>query len=161
MITLATKSADDSRDLGAAVAGHIRRGDVVILSGDLGAGKTTLTQGLARALGVDEPVTSPTFTLMRQYDSRPRLLHLDIYRLESVNEVLDLGLHELLDDDAFAVVEWGDVVAPTLATSYLELRFELGGGDDDRVITARSVGAAWASRFAELARDLGRWSVSS
>jgi tRNA threonylcarbamoyladenosine biosynthesis protein TsaE len=154
---LRTKSADDTRDLGAALARHLAPGDVVVLSGDLGAGKTTMTQGLARALGVDEPVQSPTFTLMRQYECLPRLLHLDIYRLDRVNEVLDLGLHELLDEGAVAVVEWGDAVAPTLASSYLEVRFELGAGDDERAIDVQPVGASWVPRFPGVALDLERW----
>lgn len=157
MIELSTKSADDTRELASMLARHVAEGDVIILSGDLGAGKTTFTQGLGRALGITEAIQSPTFTLMRQYDSRPRLLHLDIYRLESVNEVLDLGLHELLDDGAFAVVEWGDVVAPTLATSYLEVRFEIGDGDDDRRLTLRVVGPGWAGRLPLLTDDVGRW----
>lgn len=161
MIGLATKSAEDTRELGAALAGHVAAGDVIILSGDLGAGKTTLSQGFGRALGVTEPIQSPTFTLMRQYACNPRLLHLDIYRLETVNEVLDLGLHELLDDGACALVEWGDAVAPTLASSYLEVRFELGHGDDDRAISVRPVGPSWAARFPNVALDLDRWRVSA
>ena len=84
MITAVTKSADDTRDLAAAVATSARRGDVILLSGELGTGKTTFAQGFARGLGVTEPVVSPTFTLIRSYQGRLPLVHCDVYRLDHV-----------------------------------------------------------------------------
>lgn len=163
VIAATTKSAEDTRELGATIAGLARPGDVIILSGDLGAGKTTFAQGFGRALGITEPITSPTFTLMRDYAGPLRLLHLDIYRLDRVNEVLDLGLHELLEEGAVALVEWGDVVAPALASTYLDLALAhadpTSEQDDERHLTIRTVGPSWQPRAAALQRALERWTV--
>jgi tRNA threonylcarbamoyladenosine biosynthesis protein TsaE len=125
-------------------------GDVLLVEGELGAGKTTFVQGLAAGLGVTGPVTSPTFTLMRVLQcsgDRPvrRLLHADLYRLDHLKEVVDLGLLELVDDGAVAAVEWGDAGAPVLGDDVLEVRLDPGGGDDDRVITFLGTGS-WAGR---------------
>ena len=160
MITLVTKSADDTRELGTAIASVVDSRDVVLLAGDLGAGKTTLTQGFARGLGVEEPVTSPTFVLMRPYEGRLPLVHVDAYRLEHLQEVIDLGLAEMIDDGAIAVIEWGDVVAPVLPPDFLELRLEYGDGDDERRIGLRFVGVRWAARTAAVQRVVERWSAS-
>jgi len=144
MIDASTKSADDTRELAAQVAGLARAGDMVLLAGDMGAGKTTFTQGFGRALGVVEQVTSPTFTLVRTYEARIPLLHVDAYRLDSLQEVIDLGMHELLDEGAIALIEWGDIIAPVLPTDFLEIRMEFGDADDDRRLRLRSVGQPWS-----------------
>ena len=157
MITTRTKSADDTRELGAAVASIVTPGDVVLLAGDLGAGKTTLAQGFARGLEVEQRVTSPTFVLMQHYKGRLPLVHADMYRLDHVQEVIDLGLAELLDDGAVALVEWGDVVAPALSPDFMEIRLEYGPTDDDRDLTLRVVGPRWAPRLAVLQRAVERW----
>jgi tRNA threonylcarbamoyladenosine biosynthesis protein TsaE len=91
-----TSSVDATRAMAAAVAPLARSGDLVLLVGDLGAGKTAFTQGFAAALGVDEPITSPTFTLARSYQGKLQVNHLDVYRLETAQEAEDLGLGELL-----------------------------------------------------------------
>lgn len=159
MITVVTKSAEDTRELGAALSSVARPGDVVLLSGDLGAGKTTLVQGFARGLGVTEPVVSPTFILVRTYAGRLPLVHADAYRMDNLQEVTDLDLPELLDDGGVALVEWGDVIAPVLPADFLEVRLELGEGDDDRHIEVRVVGPTWAPRLAALRGALDRWSA--
>ena len=159
MITVVTKSAEDTRELGAALSSVARAGDVVLLSGDLGAGKTTLVQGFARGLGITEPVVSPTFILVRTYRGRLTLVHADAYRMDNLQEVTDLDLPELLDDGGVALVEWGDVIAPVLPADYLEIRLQLGEGDDDRQISARVVGPTWAPRAAALRDALDRWSA--
>ena len=159
MIAAATKSADDTRELAAAFGPLIKGGDILLLAGELGAGKTCFTQGLGRALGVTEQITSPTFTLMRPYDgSALRLLHCDVYRLDHLQEIVDLGINELVDDDAIAVIEWGDTIAPALPADYLELRFEYGDSDDDRQVQLRIVGPSWAARQRTLSSALEPWS---
>jgi len=113
-VTVRSESAEGTRGIAAALAALARRGDVVVLAGTLGAGKTTFAQGFARGLGVEGPVTSPTFTLVRQYPCRLGLLvHADVYRLEHLAEVADLGLPQLADDGV-ALVEWGDAAVPAL-----------------------------------------------
>jgi tRNA threonylcarbamoyladenosine biosynthesis protein TsaE len=109
-----------------AVAGVLGAGDLVVLGGDLGAGKTAFTQALAGALGVTEVVTSPTFTLVRSYvtASGLELLHADLYRLDQLDEVADLGLAERIDDGAVAVVEWGHRGLAALVPEYLAVILE-------------------------------------
>jgi tRNA threonylcarbamoyladenosine biosynthesis protein TsaE len=133
----------DTARFAAQLAGELRPGDVVLLVGDLGAGKTTLVQGLARALGSDDEVVSPTFTIMRHLGVRwasgvpGTLLHLDAYRLGGPGDLDELGLFELLDDGAAAVIEWGDVVEAAVIGLPRVLRVELtapaGGGDTREV----------------------------
>jgi tRNA threonylcarbamoyladenosine biosynthesis protein TsaE len=159
LVSAATSSVTQTRDLAAAVAELARPGDLILLVGDLGAGKTAFVQGFGAALGVTETITSPTFTLARQYRGRLELNHLDVYRLEQVEEVLDLGLQELLDGSAATLIEWGDAILPALPADYLEVRLEYGTGDDDRQVQLRPVGARWGARSRALSAALGAWIV--
>ncbi len=127
-----TSSPDATRDVGARLAGAARRGDVIVLQGTLGAGKTTFAQGFARGLGVEGPVTSPTFTLVRQYPcTLGQLVHVDVYRLDHLAEVADLGLADLVEDGV-ALVEWGDVARPALGPVAWTVALSRQGGDDER-----------------------------
>jgi tRNA threonylcarbamoyladenosine biosynthesis protein TsaE len=162
VIVARTKSAEDTQALAAELAALARPGDLVVLAGDLGAGKTAFAKGFGRALGVTVPITSPTFTLVRGYEGgRLPVLHVDVYRLDHLQEALDLGLAELLDDGAVAVVEWGDMVEAVLPADFLEVRIEFGGGDDDRILRVRVVGPSWAARTSAIGRALERWSDGS
>lgn len=125
-----------------------------MLVGDLGAGKTAFTQGLCAALGVDEPVTSPTFTLANRYEGRLVVNHLDVYRVEALAEAEDLALTELLDDGV-TVIEWGDVILATLPADRLDMRLTFGVGDDDRLIEFTAVGPRWAERIDDLSGAIG------
>ena len=162
MIAAATKSPEDTRELAAAVAGLVRGGDIILLAGELGAGKTCFTQGLGRALGVTEQVTSPTFTLLRPYQGTDlQLLHADVYRLEHLQEIVDLGITEQVDGAAVAVIEWGDMAEPVLPADFLEIRLSYDGDEDEsRVFELRPVGAGWAARTVALQRALERWVVA-
>lgn len=144
--TVETNGADQTRALAASLAEVARPGDVVLLAGELGAGKTAFAQGFAAGLGVKEPVTSPTFTLVRTYTGRLRLNHVDVYRLEHLQEALDLGLAEMVDDDAVTLVEWGDAVAPAVSPEFLEVSLAYGDGDDRRTVALRLVGRRWSAR---------------
>lgn len=156
MIEVATTTVEGTRAVAGAVAAFVRAGDLLVLAGDLGAGKTAFTQGLGAALGVTDPITSPTFTLAQRYDgAQLRVHHLDVYRLTSVDEAADLDIGELLDDDAVTVVEWGDTILGALPADYLEVRFTFGEGDDDRSVAFGAVGRAWAARTVALGRALG------
>jgi tRNA threonylcarbamoyladenosine biosynthesis protein TsaE len=116
-----TTSAQDTQRLAAAVAEVAQPGDLLVLVGGLGAGKTCFVQGFARAMGEDEPVTSPTFALVHNYAGRIPILHADLYRLVSQHEVLDLGLDEALAEGSIALVEWGDIASDVLATDRLTI----------------------------------------
>lgn len=157
MIVAATKSVEDTRALGAEVAGLARPGDVIVLSGQLGAGKTAFVQGLGRGLGVTDPITSPAFVLERTYPGRLPLTHLDVYRLGRIQELVDLGIAELVDGGGVTAVEWGDVVVPALPSDLLDVHIDHGEADDDRTFTISAVGPSWAPRIDGLRGRLDRW----
>jgi tRNA threonylcarbamoyladenosine biosynthesis protein TsaE len=152
-----TDAAAETKLLAAALAELTRAGDVVLLAGDLGAGKTAFAQGFGAALGVREPITSPTYTLVSQYSGRLELNHLDVYRLDQAEEVLDLGLAEMLDEGGVTLVEWGDTIIPVLPADFLEVRLRLGEGDDDRVIEIQPVGPRWSGRLRAMSTALAPW----
>ena len=154
---LCTRSAEETSALGARLATLLRAGDVLVLTGDLGTGKTVLAQGIGRGLGVREPSVSPTFTIVREYEGDLPLLHLDVYRLDHLQEAEDLGLAELVDDRGVTLIEWGDVIAPTLPPEHLEVRLAYGAGDDDRLVRMAAAGRSWGVRADALRRLLGRW----
>jgi len=169
VITAATGSVEDTRALAAKIADLAAPGDLIVLAGDLGTGKTAFAQGFARGLGVEEPVTSPAFVLVRTYEGRLPMVHLDVYRLDHMQELVDLGISELLDDGAVTLVEWGDAVAPALPPDFLEVRLEVprdsvnppsgaASGPDDRLLTIRSVGPGWPPRVDALRRAVATWS---
>jgi tRNA threonylcarbamoyladenosine biosynthesis protein TsaE len=158
MAGLRLRSADEAttKAIGAALAGLLDPGDVVGLAGDLGAGKTRLVQGAAAALGVEDPVLSPTFMLLREYDGDLPVHHVDAYRLAGPVELEDLGLDEVLPPDAVAFVEWADRVAAVLPESWLELVLYIRD-DDTREVHVRPHGPAWAARARELREALERF----
>jgi tRNA threonylcarbamoyladenosine biosynthesis protein TsaE len=146
-----TRSTDETLALAAAVAEVLRPGDVVSLVGDLGAGKTVFARGVARALGVTEPVVSPSFTIVREYEGRLPLVHIDVYRVDTIQELHDLGFEELVRDDAVTLVEWGDVIDALLPGDRLDVRLAPGACDDERVVELVGRGRSWRARTAELA----------
>lgn len=158
-LAVATASVDATRSVGEALAGLARPGDILVLAGDLGAGKTAFVQGFGRGLGVEERITSPTFTLVHVYDGRVPVHHLDVYRLEQLSETLDLGIPEMLDEGGVVLIEWGDAILPVLPHDYLEVRLTFGEGDDDRRIELRAVGPAWSRRADAMAGCLSPWTV--
>ncbi len=160
---LETRTADDTRAAGAALAPFLRPRDVVVLTGELGAGKTTFVQGVAAGLGVTEHVASPTFTLVREYVSgRVPLAHVDLYRLDREQDVIDLALDELEDGERVLLVEWGDPVAELLADDRLRVEFvgiDPTGADETRRITLEPSGDTWAERRPDIAAALEGWSA--
>ena len=154
-----TTSVDQTRALGAAVSALARPGDLFLLAGDMGAGKTAFTQGFARGLGVTGRVVSPTFTIARHYEGTSLSLHhLDVYRLDHLQEAIDLGLAELIDDDSgVTIIEWGDVVIPTLPADFVEIRIAYGYDDDERIFSVHPVGNGWSARRHALDEALAPW----
>jgi tRNA threonylcarbamoyladenosine biosynthesis protein TsaE len=134
--------------LAGRLAKLLRPGDLILIEGDLGAGKTTLTQGLALALGVTVPVTSPTFVLMNIYRTAAGfdLAHVDVYRLDRLSEVVDLALPELLDDGAVVVVEWGERAAAALPGDHLRIRLDVDEDGARRTATLEGFGDSWRER---------------
>jgi tRNA threonylcarbamoyladenosine biosynthesis protein TsaE len=158
-------TADDTRELGQRLAGVLRAGDLVILDGPLGAGKTVLAQGIGSGLGVRGAVTSPTFVIARVHPAAPGgrgipMVHVDAYRLNSIAEVDDLDLDTGLDE-AVTVVEWGEGKVERLAGAHLLVRLRRAGGGteptsaeagDPRTAELIGVGGDWADRLAGIER---------
>lgn len=157
MIELRAASLADTHAIAAALARIARRGDLVVLSGEMGAGKTAFAQGFGRALGVDEPITSPTFTLVHSYDADGMTLHhADLYRLERLAEVSELAIGELREMDGIVLVEWGEVAA-SMFGDLLEVRLTMVDDEDGRDIEISASGPTWAARWDAVTRAVDAW----
>ena len=159
-IELRTQTADDTRAVGEAMADLLRPRDAVILTGELGAGKTTLVQGVARGLGVEGSVVSPTFTLIREYRGRLHVAHVDIYRLDRIQDVVDLALDELGEGEAVLLVEWGDAIEELLPADHLTIEITSASPDGvARRVVLTPCGAPWVGRWEILEHALAPWTV--
>ena len=180
-LTLVVPSLAATHAVAGALASVSRPGDVLVLAGDMGAGKTAFAQGFGRALGVTEPITSPTFTLVHTYDTHAGPLHhADIYRLDQLAEVADLALGELAEFNGIVLVEWGDVVSAALG-EHLEVRLQVVDDPDDpqaeevgndvedddsdvlpttREIRITPSGSSWARRWGTISELIGSIDVA-
>jgi tRNA threonylcarbamoyladenosine biosynthesis protein TsaE len=152
----------DTHAIAGVIASVVRPRDVIVLAGEMGAGKTAFTVGFTRALGVseDDHVSSPTFTVVHSYNSgRIPVLHADLYRLNSLGEVADLGLREQVDLGAVALIEWGDVASEVIGDSLTIELLHDDEDDDARNITISVDGHGWDSRWDKLRDALRDWSV--
>lgn len=172
---LRADSLASTQAIAAALASVARPGDLIVLAGEMGAGKTAFAQGFGRSLGIEEAITSPTFTLVHSYpvpNSKVTMHHADLYRLDTTGDVDELALHELAEFGGIVLVEWGDVAAATLG-DHLEVRIEHDDTDDEdadgdaddadddadddfgldgsRLITLDATGPGWAGRWDRLA----------
>jgi tRNA threonylcarbamoyladenosine biosynthesis protein TsaE len=162
-MALSVAIADDTRAVGEAIAELLQPRDTVILSGELGAGKTTFVQGLARGLGITDQVVSPTFTLVKEYSGRLHLAHVDVYRLDRIQDVVDLDLDELGTGEGVVVVEWGDAVEELLPPDRLRVQLTTmspDGPDEGRRIVMSSSCASWALRWERAEQLLRAWMTS-
>ena len=149
-INLQTDSPEQTQELGTIVGKRSRPGDVYLLSGPLGAGKTCFTQGLARGLGVEGYVRSPTFVLMTRHHGRLTLHHIDLYRIGSPLEAWDLGLDEQLFGDGVCVIEWAERAEELLPEDALWIEFSYGETEDSRDVVLETDSA----RFEEMLNEL-------
>lgn len=135
-------TVEDTQELGEVVAGCLADGDVLILTGGLGAGKTQFTKGVSRGLGDGHPVTSPTFALMAVHDGgRIPLFHFDLYRLEHAYELEDTGIYDVLGYEGTCLLEWGEQFQDELTDEYLAVRIDRTGAGDERSVTLEPHGA--------------------
>lgn len=161
-LTLRAPAPEDTRAVGEALAPLLRPRDAVALTGELGAGKTVFVQGVARGLGIEEPVVSPTFTLIKEYTGRLDVAHVDVYRLDRVQDVVDLGLEELGEGEDVLLVEWGDAVEGLLPPDRLRVELTVedpSGASDTRRLVVEGLGAGWAERWPAVTEALGPWAV--
>jgi tRNA threonylcarbamoyladenosine biosynthesis protein TsaE len=138
-VILKSRSAAETRRVGVLLGRHVEPGDLLLLCGDLGAGKTCLTQGIAKGLGINGYVRSPTFVLISIHQGRLPLYHMDIYRLDHVAEVLDLGLDEYLASDGVSVIEWADKAIEAFPQSCLRVTLDYEG-ENERVLRLKPQG---------------------
>jgi tRNA threonylcarbamoyladenosine biosynthesis protein TsaE len=144
MVEVLCATPNDTEALGSRLASSLRRGDVVVLAGGLGAGKTLFTRGLATGLGVEDQVVSPSFVLVREYRSGfMPVIHVDVYRLGSMNEFDDLDVLEM-SKNGVLVIEWGEAVESVLPTDYLRVEFEVLE-DESRLLRFKGEGS-WSER---------------
>ena len=166
MIRLTAHSTDDTRGIAQAIAKLVRAGDMIVLIGEMGSGKTTFSQHFAHALGVTEPVTSPTFNLLHNYaGGRLKLHHADLYRLERTGELDDLGLTELQEAGGVMLVEWGDVVGDALGTGLIVKLAANENADTEDSVSVRQIdidwrGMQWETRWDKLRSSLSNWATS-
>ena len=162
-----TSSVSDTQAFGGVLAGLTTVGDVIILVGDLGAGKTAFVQGFSSALGVTTQVTSPTFTLANRYTGTLMVNHIDVYRFTHLGEANDLALSELFDDGV-TLVEWGDKILSLLPEQYLTVKIRFLSDSDDsmvnsdveddiRLIELVARGETWSARSERLLAGLEPW----
>lgn len=151
---MTTHNPDETAEVGAALGRLLQPGDVVLLQGDLGAGKTRLTQGLARGAGSPDPVTSPTFVLVNEYRGPFRIVHVDLYRIERALDADSLGLDEYLEGDGVTVVEWPEQAPHALPADHLLIAFD-HAGEFDRTLTITGFGDRYRALALALASALG------
>jgi len=134
-------SEEETISIGKQLAEKLQPGDVVLLFGDLGSGKTRFVQGMCDGLKVDEPVVSPTFTIINQYtgtdgdNEKFRINHIDCYRLKVTDELIDIGMDEILASEDISVIEWPQIALPLIRDAYWKITIEPGDGEFERVIT--------------------------
>lgn len=149
--TVCTCNEAETIALGQKLGAILAPGDVIALTGDLGAGKTTLTKGIAVGAGVQSEVSSPTFTLIHEHKGRIPFYHVDLYRLESEDLIPDIGIEEYLYGDGVTIIEWSERMASMLPESALLVRLS-ATGDAEREIEISSSSTRWAGVIRELAK---------
>jgi tRNA threonylcarbamoyladenosine biosynthesis protein TsaE len=154
-LTVVTHSPEQTRKLGTLISNLARGGDIYLLSGNLGTGKTHLVQGIAFGLGVKEYACSPSFMIAREYHGRLNLNHLDLYRLDHIEEIVDLGMDEYFRDNSVCAIEWADKGSSAMPGDNLAIQME-HVGKDDRKITFIPVGKRYGELMGQIRELIGK-----
>lgn len=133
-MTFVTHSAEETIQLGKKIGSLLQPGAIIAMEGNLAVGKTTITKGIAESLGIEEAITSPTFTLISEYEGKMPLYHMDVYRLDSCEDFINLGVEDLMYGDGVSIIEWSERVREELPKFTITLRLEIRG-DGGRDIT--------------------------
>lgn len=150
MVRIVLKGLKETEEFGEKLGSILKSGDIISLTGDLGAGKTTLTKSIGKGLGVEDYITSPTFTLINEYKGRTNLYHFDVYRLEGSMDLYDLGFEEYIYSDGISIIEWGDKIEEALPKERINIRIEKGTELDERIIYIYGEG----ERFEQFIKEL-------
>lgn len=141
---------DETKEFGIKLGSLLTRQDIVCLNGDLGAGKTTLTKSIGLGLGVKEYITSPTFALVNEYDGYLRVYHFDVYRLDNIDELYDLGFDEYFYGEGVSIIEWAEKIERFLPKERIELNIKKGENLDTRIIEITGNGSSYDRIIKEL-----------
>ena len=137
-LSLHTTSREETIQLGQKIGSKLKKGDILAMQGTLAAGKTTITKGIALALGVKEDITSPTFCLISEYEGNMPLYHMDVYRLDGTEDFINLGVDDMLDGNGVCIIEWSEKIMDELPKSTIIIRLEPVGNSDERNITIQN-----------------------
>ncbi|MBS4534639.1 tRNA (adenosine(37)-N6)-threonylcarbamoyltransferase complex ATPase subunit type 1 TsaE [Clostridium sp. D2Q-14] len=140
MIKIITRSPDETKELGYKIGKLLKAGDVLCLDGDLGAGKTTLTQAITKGLDVEDYVTSPTFTIVNEYEGRFHINHFDVYRIADVDEMYDIGYEEYVYSDSVSIIEWASIIEEILPEDRIDLYINKLQENNNREIEIKIIG---------------------
>lgn len=141
---------EETEDFGIKLGKLLKSGDIVCLNGDLGAGKTTLSKSIGLGLGVDDYITSPTFNLINEYNGRLKMYHFDVYRLDNVDDLYDLGFDEYFYGDGVCIIEWAEKIEGVIPKDRIILDIENGENIDERIISIRGEGSSYQDIIKEL-----------
>ena len=150
MVKIYLENEEKTREIGSKLGELLTPKSVICLIGDLGAGKTTMTQSLARALGVDDYITSPTFTIVNEYEGKMPLYHFDVYRIGSSEEMYDIGFDEYIDGDGVCIIEWANLIEDILPDEYLDI--QLSYKDMGREMILKPIGEKYKKIVEELTK---------
>ncbi|KNF09623.1 tRNA threonylcarbamoyladenosine biosynthesis protein TsaE [Gottschalkia purinilytica] len=150
MIKITTSSPEETKNIGYRLGKLLKGGEIICMNGDLGAGKTTLTQSIAEGLEVNDYVTSPTFTIVNEYEGRHKLYHFDVYRIGEIDEMYDLGYEEYFYSDGVTIIEWSSMIEEILPKERLNIEIRKGYSSDNRELIINSFG----ERYDEIIKEL-------
>ena len=150
MVKIYLENEEKTREIGSKLGELLTPKSVICLIGDLGAGKTTMTQSLARALGVDDYITSPTFTIVNEYEGRMPLYHFDVYRIGSSEEMYDIGFDEYIDGDGVCIIEWANLIKDILPDEYLYIEMNYKETGREMILTPKG------EKYEEIVKELSK-----
>lgn len=151
-ITLKSKNSNETVEIGEKLGKLLKSGDIVLLSGDLGTGKTVLTKGIAKGMEIDDYITSPTFMLVNEHIGRIPLYHFDVYRITDYTELYDIGYEEYFFGEGVCVIEWPERIEPLIPVERLSIRIDRGCEDDERIIRLESFGEHYDEILKEMSK---------
>ena len=150
MVKIYLENEEKTREIGSKLGELLTPKSVICLIGDLGAGKTTMTQSLARALGVDDYITSPTFTIVNEYEGRTPLYHFDVYRIGSSEEMYDIGFDEYIDGEGVCIIEWANLIEDILPDEYLYIEMNYKETGREMILTPKG------EKYEEIVKELSK-----
>mgnify|MGYP000356765787 FL=1 len=157
MLKIISHNLQETNFIGKIIGKNTEKGTVICLDGDLGAGKTTLTQSIAKGIEIDEYITSPTFNIIKEYDGRLKLFHMDVYRINDIIEMIDLGYEEYIYSDGVCIIEWSDKIKEILPENRINMRLLRGKEENERTFHIDGKG----SSFEKIEKELMKYDSTS